>query len=237
MLRVFTKWINSHRYRNNTEKLPEEYLEILSDYDELLDDEKRFYSTYAIGYKEELDDSRQKFIYLSLKKESSVADRIQVLINLTKDEIDKQFERKSNIENRCGFILALWGIIIGILLNTDYGTILNEIQDAGNTLWASYLKWMLRIIATIMILAIIAIIRTLWSDKLSRFRVEDVNENYITAVRDGNLMYTVMLEYYTKVWTDNEKIINKKGKSQNAALILVIAASVLTAAATIIKVT
>ena len=77
-----------------------------------------------------------------------------------------------------------------------------------------------------MILCITVLTEALWSDKLSRFEIEAVDANYITAGKDPALMKTVMLEYYTTIFKDNEEIIGVKGICHNIALVLVILCSI-----------
>ena len=77
-----------------------------------------------------------------------------------------------------------------------------------------------------MILCITVLTEALWSDKLSRFEIEAVDANYITAGKDPALMKTVMLEYYTTIFKDNEEIIGVKGICHKIALVLVILCSI-----------
>ena len=191
----------------------------------LSDDEKFMYDTYAIDF--EMNDASkadceknllEKFMYVQMKANGEAGERVDKLIELTRDEINKQFERKNHIENRSGFIFALWGVLLGIALDQNYISSINSLWESGCQLGALILGIFAVGVLITIVLSLVNLAMVIRSDKLSRFRVDDVQENYITAVKDGELMRTVMLEYYTLIWSDNEKIINEKGEKQNKAL-------------------
>ena len=145
-----------------------------------------------------------------MKANGEAGERVDKLIELTRDEINKQFERKNHIENRSGFIFALWGVLLGIAFDQNYISNINRLRESGCQLGALILGFFAVGILITIVLSLLNLALVIKSDKLSRFRVDDVQENYITAVKDGELMRTVMLEYYTLIWSDNEKIINEK---------------------------
>lgn len=44
---------------------------------------------------------------------------IKELINMTSDEIEHQYTRKAHMENRAGFLLAFWGVIVGFATKNE----------------------------------------------------------------------------------------------------------------------
>jgi len=137
------------------------------------------------------------------KDESAVV----YLINKTDMEIDRQYERKNQFENRTGFIMAIWGILLGIIV--DNGDALFSINPS---LSASYI---IMCFVNILILFfggiyLYYIFGTLKPVKMNAFSVCERDYNYGSAVEDKFVFYVSMLEIISNCFEMNERIITEK---------------------------
>ena len=137
------------------------------------------------------------------KDESAVV----YLINTTDMEIDRQYERKNQFENRTGFIMAIWGILLGIIV--DNGDALFSINPS---LSASYI---IMCFVNILILffggiSLYYIFGTLKPVKMNALSVCERDYNYGSAVEDKFVFYVSMLEIISNCFEMNERIITEK---------------------------
>lgn len=137
------------------------------------------------------------------KDESAVV----YLINKTDMEIDRQYERKNQFENRTGFIMAIWGILLGIIV--DNGDALFSINPS---LSASYI---IMCFVNILILffggiSLYYIFGTLKPVKMNALSVCERDYNYGSAVEDKFVFYVSMLEIISNCFEKNERIITEK---------------------------
>ena len=64
----------------------------------------------------------QKEVYSAILKTKD-SSGIHRLIDTIETEIEKQYQRKGHIENRTGYLMAYWGIIVGCFLQNDWSIV------------------------------------------------------------------------------------------------------------------
>ena len=145
---------------------------------------------------------------LKYKNDSAILN----LINMTQTEIDRQYGRKNQFENRAVFLLAIWGILIGMIIGEDYGII----KPDNNHL--SLLVWLLIIGGAVLVFICI----TLSPVKIFTFDLTDRENNYNSVVEDKAVYLVSMLESLTNAYEKNERKIKLKSRTYMISMILIV---------------
>lgn len=141
--------------------------------------------------------ARQIYIYKKLKENENNYEAIKELIQLTSEEIKTQYTRKGLIENRAGFLLALWGVAAIIACD--------KIPVISNPL-LGVISIVLGLISLILICTVIK------GDRTSMYSFGSVENNYLSAVDDRAAFNVRLLEGITNAQIANNKIISMKYK-------------------------
>lgn len=187
-------------------------------------EQNRIFEKYCINYGFENNDKResvlnkikrQKEIFKILEEESNDDARngIKELIEDVKSEIEHQYIRKEHVENRMGFIMALWGIVVASALTTYNDACKGTIKPDRITV-----LFLVELILGIVSLIVIAI--GLRSIEIRHFDFSDRKTNYYCAATNINMFHVRELEILTNVWERNEKKINNKVIVGDVALFL-----------------
>lgn len=159
--------------------------------------------------------NRQRYIFDGLCNKSINETNIQVLLDITRKELELTETIKQNIEYKVGFILALLGILISALLQNK---VLNQlwkiIIDEKETLFS----WLNCVIAIICILGLLITgIFTIYLiyKSLKNYNYKSIildEENYMAAVDDKNISLVAILEACTDNTIINRGYNNKKAR-------------------------
>ena len=157
--------------------------------------------------------NREKYIYSGLISKGIENTAVEQLLNLTISDINHQYLMKSAMESKAGFLAALWGVLVGIVMSKElYITLINGISNAPSIIGSGlYLLVFLGLIGTALV-ALIEIAFTLIAGEYSRYQFDDKENNFKCAVDDKNMMFTKLLDSNTNVWKKNEETNEKKYK-------------------------
>jgi len=201
----------------------------------LLSEEERneIFDEYAFNYDDETDIekrklavTRQRFVYNKLYEKGLDNTAIEKLLDMTLEDIERLHTMKSGIENKCGFILALWGILVATLFDSD-NNLLSTIK--GTILEWKYTSayfWITLILAVVLIITGIIdlkfIYKALKKRTYTKFVFEDKDENFRGAATDKNIMYVVFIDNVTNSWSETRNVVNNMADNYHKALIGVI---------------
>lgn len=158
---------------------------------------------------------RQLYTYLQLKNKGVNETEYNLLLDGLKKEIDNQYIRKSHIETRAGFLMAMWGILFGLIWQQWEKPV---VVQYGSLFSISNLFLVLSILAGTLSFILLCI--CVWSQKFMMFRYSSIKINTITAMKYPNIFRVRLLEGYGRALEDNEEILEKKGKMLNIAIIM-----------------
>lgn len=187
-------------------------------------EQERLFEKFVVKYeaKEQMEKiAYQKKAYEKLLEQGIEKSGIDKLIETTNAEIQRQYLRKEQIENRSGFLLALWAIGLGIMLNGKGWIELAEMH--GNTGYAIVNILLVILMIIFGFMTIIYIAKSILSDNIYFFDIKDQENNFECACEDKALFFVVLLKALSDAWELNEKMILKKGKNYNKALFSLVA--------------
>lgn len=183
-------------------------------------DEEKIFDKYAHKYNIDKNFSieksenvnRQKYVYSILNSKGIEDTAVEQLLDLTISDINHQYTMKSAMESKAGFLVALWGVLLGIVLNNKlYVTLINEILNNSSALvWRGINLLVLLGLIVTAFGALIQIAQTLIAGKYFRYKFDDKEINFKCAVDDKNMMFTKLLDANTNVWKRNEGTNEKK---------------------------
>lgn len=198
----------------------------------LTKEEKKIFKKYGLMYsletkqndEDRIKVARQKYLYKKLKEKGLKNTAIEKFLDLTVAEIDVQYKRKEHLESRGGFLLALYGILVGIFAQSNTFCTMKEILIESVT---PNLKIIILTFLTIAVFALgIFVIKHLQQvfniDKYKRPEFEEREYNFKQTVDDKEITYVVLLELYTNIWEANEKIMQKKENCFKHALVFMV---------------
>ena len=155
----------------------------------------------------DLEIQRDLYVQLLEKKKNTnnteIPSSCKDLIELTQFEIESQQERKSQFEQRSGFILATWGIIFSLSDSSLY------IKNKWTLLFA--------------ICSLFFSIASLWPMKFGHYLIESKRNNYLSTVCCEELFYIRILTGLTNVWLYNEKRLSRKSALFKGSLLSIMA--------------
>lgn len=189
----------------------------------LLSSEKeRIFDKYAHKYginsdvekerQENID--RQRYVFSALNAKGIENTAVERLLDLTISDINHQYTMKNAMESKTGFLVALWGVLLGIALNNKlHITLISEIGNESATLvWRGFNTLVLLGLMGTAIGALVQLAQTLLAGEYSHYKFDDKEVNFKCAVDDKNMMFTKLLDINTNVWKNNEKTNDEKFK-------------------------
>lgn len=172
--------------------------------------EERLFMKYAIynGNEEQL--SRQKYMYQKVLECSDKVEEVKELLNLTNEEIDRQYRRKEFFETKAGFLLAFWGIIAGIFVKSEL--FISYKMKIGNFFCLVSNVWVIDFLIVLIsgVLSLIYILKVLYAQEYRWYAFGDRKNNAEVLMKDKGLAYITILEGYTDSWQFNNKQIEIK---------------------------
>ncbi|MBQ8044612.1 MAG: hypothetical protein IJ272_10810 [Clostridia bacterium] len=182
--------------------------------------QKRIFDKYAIKYdlyekndfKSKRNIEQQKYVYKKLKERQIKNTNIEKVLDLLMDDIKIQYELKSHTENRIGFLLALWGIILGTILQNDLiKKILVKIMNTYSNTWSLGIYiCLLGLMLVFGTFSLIMFIRALLQGRYARYMYNDKDIIYGSTVDDKEISMTILLESHINIWSSNENNNNQQ---------------------------
>lgn len=137
-----------------------------------------------------------------------IIERIKFLIELTSNEIAAQRERKAQMEEKSGFLLATWGIIFSLTAD-----------KIGKNIF----------ILTLAIVSLILCGFSIYVMKFNHYKFESRINNFLSTCESEEMFYIRILDGITNSWEFNNDKINDKSKLYTAALVFTSLYSIATA--------
>lgn len=192
-------------------------------------DEERIFDRYANKYginndvekerQENID--RQRYVFSALNAKGIENTAVERLLDMTISDINHQYTVKNAIESKTGFLVALWGVLLGIVLdNKLHVTLVDKIENKTSTLVLRGFNTLILIGLIVSALGVlIEITRTLLVDKYFRCKLDNKEVNFKCAVDDKNMMFTKLLDANTNAWKKNEDTNEKRYKHLRNAVV------------------
>lgn len=190
---------------------------------------KELFDKYAIKYGTDKEPSttnqkqvdREWYIYQKLHEKGLENTNIEKLLDIILDDIHHQYAMKQDMENKVGFVLALWGALIITLYDKKIiFNILLNISDTDNMLVKVINIICLLGLVIIAIMSLAFVVLTLIRDKYSKPLFGDRKDEYFRcAVDDKYLSYVYLLDLNTNIWKRNEENNENKHKRLKGAVI------------------
>lgn len=185
-------------------------------------EEEKIFDKYAHkygisnGFEKEKQENidRQRYVFSALNAKGIENTAVERLLDLTISDINHQYTMKNAMESKTGFLVALWGVLLGIVLNNKlHVTLISEIGNESSTLLWSGINILVLLGLVITALgALVQIAQTLLAGEYSYYKFDDKEVNFKCAVDDKNMMFTKLLDINTNVWKNNEKTNDEKFK-------------------------
>lgn len=144
------------------------------------------------------------------KKEdkSQIIERIKFLIELTSNEIAAQRERKAQMEEKSGFLIATWGIVFSLTAD--------KIEKTP-------------FILTVAIVSLVFCALSIYVMKFDHYKFESRINNFISTYESEEMFYIRILIGITNSWEYNNTKMDDKSKLYTAALVSTSFYSIVTA--------
>lgn len=153
---------------------------------------------------------RQCYIYRQLKKSSVGETDYEMLLHYMYEEMKQQYIRKSQIESRAGFLMALWGILFSIVCGMK--------RDVIQNLYVNYTVMFVLLVAS-GIISIVLLALCIWSGKVIFYKFSSRKNNLITALEHPEIWRTRLMEGSSNSYISNENKLTTKGNLFNAAIV------------------
>ncbi len=137
------------------------------------------------------------------KKHNSVED----ILNRTEHVLDQQYLRKTQMETKAGFILALWGIITM--------SFIEKVDKNGFSI--SIISTLHIIIALVDLIMLLIVI---WSSEYNQIDIGKNKYYKLASSSKGSRYYRRLWEKISYVIDDNDKVIGRKNKILNISIVL-----------------
>jgi hypothetical protein len=158
----------------------------------------------------EVDDNNNEKLNLIWKRyvdNDNESTNMTLLLELMSKEVDTQYKRKDNVENRSGFVIALLGVITCSLIPRI---------SFGVSIMCSIICCISLILGCgAMVLALLSI----WSRISERVSFEDI-EVLNAAVNNEKESMIMLWQSYTVVLKRNDSVIKRKSRLFNKAIVL-----------------
>ena len=158
----------------------------------------------------------QRHVYQKLQKKGMGETDVARLLELTLADVREQTNIKSSLESRVGIILALWSGLFALLIQQGIlKTMLCEIISNVNVSIGERLFTVVLMLALFIsgICSLMCIYKTIKCGQYLKFTFDDRELNFRLAVDDKNIAIAELLDSYTKIWTENERL--NEIKAQN----------------------
>lgn len=155
---------------------------------------------------------REKYVYKLLSMKGTDDTAIEKLLDLTIKDIELQYSMKQAIENKAGFMIALWGVLVASMIQNDillllFKNIVNTSLSIAIRVGNGIILGGLTIFG---IVSLVYIILVLLYNPYSKFLFDRRDENFRCAVEDKNMLLVKLLDSNTTVWEKNEVANEKK---------------------------
>ncbi len=194
--------------------------------------QKRIFNKYALkyelyeknDYESKRNVERQRYVYKKLKELQIENTNIEKLLDFVNDDIKIQYELKTHTESRVGFLLALWGIILGNILQSNLiNKIFTKIMNISSNVCLSVVYiCLLSLMIALGTCSLIMLLQALLQGKYASYIYSDKDRIYRSAVEDKEISMTILLDAHINIWKANEKINDKKLKRLTRAVYILI---------------
>lgn len=179
----------------------------------LSEEQEKTFNKYGFIYESEDLKNRvntQKYMYSVLKNKKMDNTSVEKLFDLLETDIKLQYEMKAHMENKSGFLIALWGVLLGVVLQCDLLKIVEGI---------SLIKiGIISILVITGILTLYYLVQVILSKNYFRYTFDERELNDRCAVEDKDMFMVMIIEAYSNICEKNEKTNNQKAEYLSKAL-------------------
>ena len=154
----------------------------------------------------------QKYVCDKMKEKGIEGTDVERLIDLLREDSHTQYDFKTSLENRAGFITALWSAISVVIMD----------KDVIKTLYTNYIDKhnimpmiLLGAIIISMVVSLFFIIKVLKNQNYCTLQFSNKDEILHRVVDDKEASTTQLLDSLLNVWEFNEKVVDMKAKNMN----------------------
>lgn len=183
------------------------------------------YNVDTDSTKEKLDNvEREKYVYQMLSQKGLENTGVEKLLDLTIEDIQHQYSMKQDMEYKAGFMTALWGVLIAIVIQEKYYmTLISYITN-------DTMHYLIKVSSLLILVGLVLsgietlyyIAKTMVISKYSRYLFNNKELNFRCAVEDKNMLLTKLLDSNTSVWIKNEEANKKKYKCLKLLVIWIV---------------
>lgn len=166
---------------------------------------------------------RQRYLFNKIHEKGLENTNAEKLLDIILSDIQHQYSMKQDMENKVGFIMALWGVLIAIVLDSQLPTKVFSyiICDKLPLYFRLFCVFTFVGLCISGILSFFFITATLLTDKYSKALYDDKENNFKCSVDDKYMSIVVMLDTNTNVWIKNENTNTQKAKRLRKLIITI----------------
>lgn len=158
----------------------------------------------------------QKYVCDKMKEKGIEGTDVQRLMDLLREDSHTQYDFKTSLENRAGFITALWSALSVVIMDKDVIKILYTNYKNENSIISIIL---LSGIMISMLVSLFFIIRVLQNQSYCTLQFSDKDEILHRVVDDKEASTAQLLDSLLNVWKYNEKTVGMKAKNMNYLIV------------------
>ena len=192
------------------------------------------FEKYAFDYMTESDIDkrnaaidRQRYVYDKLTEKRLDNTAVEKLLDMTLEDIECQHTIKAGIENKSGFILALWGILLATMFDSDNSLLSKIKENMVDFECLSYISWITVVLVIILLYtcgkSLYYIYQSIKPHTYKKFMFDEKEYNFKGAVDDINITYTTLLDNVTNSWIQNRAIVNDISEKYHKSIKWIIA--------------
>lgn len=157
--------------------------------------------------------SRQKYIYKKLIEKGVENTNIEKYLDILMDDINHQYAMKQDAENKVGFMLTLWGVILTAILSTDMiNIVVNNIFTSELSAW--HRVFSAGCFITLLISGVVSLffMYKIFKTNYSKFDFSNKEAHFKCMVDDKLMSLVSLVDTNTNVWIKNEDANEDKAK-------------------------
>jgi len=156
----------------------------------------------------------QKYLYTKTNDITLEKTAIKDLVYLINDDIKNQYSFKQDIENKTGFLMALWGVLSASAFDTKIiETLICNISAPDVSIFCITTNIILLLVLAFSgLFVLIEIVLVFHTSEYSQVPYNDKTIYHRIAVDDQNMFWVRMLEVTTNVWEKNNNTNDEKFK-------------------------
>lgn len=181
--------------------------------DEMRNNFEKYANLYELNDASKKERDREWKVYKKLHKKGLENTNLVELLNITKDECKAQYDVKQSIETRVGLLVALWGVLITALIQSNIP--MKNIEVIMNEKYCMNYRLLVLIIlagqVVFGVLSLVFIHKTIKPYNYQMLSLSDKDIFLNGALDDKYVSLVRFTDSYLNSWKNNSKAIMQKG--------------------------